>query len=104
VGGPAVEATRGDLKFTAPLTGITAAVVGVILNLALFFAYHVLWPKGISTPLSAQSIFAGFEWFSLLVGFAAFIALFRYKASIMQVISACAALGLAFSFIKPLLA
>ena len=45
-GGLAVEATRGDIKFTAPLTGITAAAVGVILNLATFFAYHVLWPQG----------------------------------------------------------
>lgn len=103
VGGPAVEATRGDLKFTAPLTGITAAVVGVILNLALFFAYHVLWPKGIGTPLSAQTIFASFEWFSLLLGLAVFIALFRYKFGIMQVIGASAVVGLAFSFIKPIL-
>jgi len=47
IGGPLVEATHGDLKFTAPLTAITAAVVGVILNLAMFFAYHVLWPNGI---------------------------------------------------------
>jgi chromate transporter len=39
-----VESTHNDLKFTAPLTAITAAVVGVILNLALFFGYHVLWP------------------------------------------------------------
>jgi len=46
LGGPAVEVTRGDIKFTAPLTGITAAVVGVIVNLAVFFAYHVLWPQG----------------------------------------------------------
>ena len=45
-GGPLVESTHGDLKFTAPLTAITAAVVGVILNLALFFGYHVLWPAG----------------------------------------------------------
>jgi len=43
-GGPLVESTHGNLKFTAPLTAITAAVVGVILNLAMFFAYHVLWP------------------------------------------------------------
>ena len=41
LGGPMVEATRNDVKFTAPLTGITAAVVGVIVNLAVFFAYHV---------------------------------------------------------------
>jgi chromate transporter len=45
-GGPLVEATHGKLGFTAPLSAITAAVVGVILNLALFFAYHVLWPEG----------------------------------------------------------
>jgi chromate transporter len=43
-GGPVVEATHGKLGFTAPLSAITAAVVGVILNLAMFFAYHVLWP------------------------------------------------------------
>ena len=43
---PLVEATHGKLGFTAPLSAITAAVVGVILNLALFFAYHVLWPSG----------------------------------------------------------
>ena len=45
-GGPLVESTHGQLRFTAPLTGITAAVVGVIVNLALFFAVHVLWPQG----------------------------------------------------------
>ena len=88
LGGPAVEATRGDVKFTAPLTGITAAVVGVILNLAVFFAYHVLWPQG----------FEGvFEWFSLLIGAAAFVALFRYKAGIIPVIAACAAIGLGYT-------
>jgi chromate transporter len=93
IGGPLVESTHGDLKFTAPLTGITAAVVGVILNLAVFFAYHVLWPKG----LNIQSMLTGFEWFSALVGIAAFIALFRFKVGIMPVIGACAALGLAYS-------
>jgi len=44
-GAPLVEATRGELKFTAPLTAITAAVVGVILNLAVFFAWHTFWPE-----------------------------------------------------------
>ncbi len=100
VGGPLVEATRGDLKFTAPLTGITAAVVGVILNLALFFAYHVLWPHGIGTPLNIQNLFSGFEWFSLVVGITAFIALFRYKIGIMQVIGVCAVAGLTYSYMK----
>jgi chromate transporter len=47
-GGPLVERTRDEPRFTAPLTAITAAVVGVIVNLALFFAWHVLWPQ--ATP------------------------------------------------------
>jgi chromate transporter len=96
IGGPLVESTRGELKFTAPLTGITAAVVGVILNLAAFFAYHVLWPQGFSN----QSVLSGFQWFSALLGIAAFIALFRFKMGIMQVISGCAGLGLAYSLVS----
>jgi len=90
LGGPAVEATRGDIKFTAPLTGITAAVVGVVLNLAAFFAYHVLWPQGFDAP---------FEWFSALIGAAAFVALFKFKVGIVQVIGACAVIGLAYSLL-----
>ena len=54
-GGPLVEATHGKLGFTAPLSAITAAVVGVILNLALFFAYHVLWPQGFGGRFDAVS-------------------------------------------------
>ena len=85
-GGPLVEATHGKLGFTAPLSAITAAVVGVILNLALFFAYHVLWPQG----------FAGhFEWPSALIALAAAIALFRFKVGVMPLLGACAAVGLA---------
>ncbi|MGH8521450.1 MAG: chromate efflux transporter [Gammaproteobacteria bacterium] len=94
IGGPLVEATRGDLKFTAPLTGITAAVVGVILNLAVFFAYHVLWPQGFN---------GGFEWPSALIGIVAALALFRYKVGIILVIGACGGLGLIYSLSKPLL-
>ena len=90
LGGPAVEATRGDIKFTAPLTGITAAVVGVVLNLATFFAYHVLWPQGFEGT---------FEWFSAVIGAAAFVALFKYKVGIVPVIGACAAVGLGYSLL-----
>jgi chromate transporter len=84
-GGPLVESTHGDLKFTAPLTAITAAVVGVILNLAMFFAYHVLWPKGFDGT---------FDWLSALIAFAAAIALLRYKRGVIEVIAACAVTGL----------
>ena len=94
-GGPLVEATRGELKFTAPLTGITAAVVGVILNLAVFFAWHTFWPQG-----TAEAPFAGaFDGFPVIVAIAAFIALWQYKVDIMKVIGACALLGLAYSFV-----
>jgi len=90
VGAPAVEASRHEIKFTAPLTGITASVVGVIINLAVFFAYHVLWPQG----------FEGrFEWFAALIGAAAFIALFRFKVGIMPLIGACAVVGLGYSLV-----
>ncbi|MGB5472882.1 MAG: chromate transporter, partial [Gammaproteobacteria bacterium] len=96
VGGPAVEATRHDIKFTAPLTGITAAVVGVVLNLAVFFAWHVLWPEA-----SMDAPFAGhFEWLSLLITVAAFLALWRYKVGIIPVIGACAAVGLGYSLVS----
>jgi chromate transporter len=84
-GGPLVEATHGDLKFTAPLTAITAAVVGVILNLALFFGYHVLWPTGFT---------GSFDWPSALLALAAAIALFYFKRDVIHVIAACAVVGL----------
>jgi chromate transporter len=90
LGPPLVEATRHDVKFTAPLTGITAAVVGVVLNLAVFFAYHVLWPQGFE---------AAFEWFSALIGAAAFVALFKFKVGIVPVIGACAVVGLGYSLL-----
>jgi chromate transporter len=89
-GGPLVESTHNDLKFTAPLSAITAAVVGVILNLALFFGYHLLWPQGFSGV---------FDWVSALIALGAAIALFAFKSNVMHVIAGCAVVGLAFSLI-----
>jgi chromate transporter len=89
MGAPFIETTHGNLKFTAPLAGITAAVVGVILNLALFFAYHVLWPDGLA---------GRFDWVSALIGCAALVALTRFKAGVIPVIGGSAALGLAATF------
>ncbi len=90
-GGPLVEATHGDLKFTGPLTAITAAVVGVILNLALFFGYHVLWPKGWSGPFDAVSA---------LIALGAAVALLRFKRGVIEVIAACAVIGLAVHLLR----
>jgi chromate transporter len=98
-GGPLVESTHGEIKFTAPLTGVTAAVVGVILNLAVFFAWHVLWPEA-----SEAAPFSGrFEWATLAIGVAAFIALFRFKLDVMLVLAACGVAGLVWQFSKPML-
>lgn len=83
-GGPLIESTHNDLKFTAPLTAITAAVVGVILNLSLFFGYHVLWPEGFTGHFDAAAA---------LIALAAAVALFRFQAKVIHVIAACAVLG-----------
>ena len=77
LGGPFIESTHGNLKFTAPLTAITAAVVGVIVNLAVFFAYHVLWPQGLT---------GRFDWPSAIIGVVAGVALFRFKAGVIPVV------------------
>src|SRR3989344_221886 len=103
LGAPVIETTRGDIKFTSPLTGITAAIVGVILNLAVFFAYHVLWPQGLAQPFTARTLFAVFEWFSLLTGAGAFIALFRYRIGIIPVIGICGLVGLGYVLLKPVI-
>ena len=84
-GGPLIETTHNNIKFTGPLSAITAAVVGVILNLALFFGYNVLWPEG----------FAGrFDWISALIAVAAGVALIFYKRNIIHVLAGCALAGL----------
>jgi chromate transporter len=92
-GGPLIETTHGNLKFTAPLTAITAAVVGVILNLALFFAYHVLWPQGFGGPFSVASAF---------ITAAAALALFRFKVGVIPLLAGCAAVGLLITFAQAL--
>ncbi|MDD0815547.1 chromate efflux transporter [Curvibacter sp. HBC28] len=86
LGGPFIESTHGKLGFTAPLTGITAAVVGVILNLALFFAWHALWPQGWAGP---------FEWPAALIAVLALVALVRLKSHVMAVVAGAALAGLA---------
>ncbi|WP_090130535.1 chromate efflux transporter [Limnohabitans sp. Rim11] len=88
-GGPFVESTHNDLKFTASLTAITAAVVGVILNLALFFGYHTLWPKGFGDAMDVPSA---------LIALGAAIALFKYKRNVMQVIGSCGLIGIGVQY------
>ena len=92
MGAPFIETTHGDLRYTAPLTAITAAVVGVVLNLALFFGIHVLWPQGMR---------GNFEWPSALIAAGALVALFRYRRGVIEVIAICGLLGLLARTIAP---
>jgi chromate transporter len=89
-GGPLVEATRGNLKLTAPLTAITAAVVGVILSLAAFFAIHVFH---LELPP------ARWDWITIAIAAAALLALLRFKVSTIRLIIACAVTGLVVSYL-----
>jgi chromate transporter len=86
MGGPFIETTHGNLKLAALLTAITAAVVGVIVDLALFFAYHVFWPSGLDQPV---------DWLSILLAATAFVALFRFKVGVIPIILSCGLLGMA---------
>jgi chromate transporter len=90
LGGPFIETTHGNLKLTAPLTAITAAVVGVIVNLALFFAYHVFWPNGLGNAV---------DWLSILLVTAATVAVFRFKVGVIPVILASGMLGMGWKLL-----
>ncbi len=89
-GAPLVEASRGDLRFGAPLSAITAVVVGLIASLALFFAGPVLWPAGTFNP------------WALLVVAAALFAQLRLRWSVLSVIGAAAAIGALMTVLKQL--
>jgi chromate transporter len=88
-GGPLVETTHNNLKFTAPLTAITAAVVGVIASLALFFIAHIAVKS-----ISIGNMFERLDYFAIVVAFVAAIALIRYKIGVMPVLFASALCGL----------
>jgi chromate transporter len=83
-GGPLVESTHGQMRFTAPLTGVTAAVVGVIASLAVFFVRHIAVPVA-GGPVDAVA---------LAIAALAALALIRFKVGVIPVILACAVAGL----------
>jgi chromate transporter len=85
LGAPFIESTHGQLGFTAPLSAITAAVVGVILNLALYFALHVLWPQGRENHL---------DLLAAAIALIAAVALFRFKVGVITLLASCGTIGL----------
>jgi chromate transporter len=85
-GAPLVEATHGDLRFTAPLSGVTAAVVGVVVSLATFFAEHVFFKEGVDP-------------FAIALSAAALVALVRFKVGLIPVIAVAGAAGMLWTLV-----
>ncbi|MGH8854423.1 MAG: chromate efflux transporter [Telluria sp.] len=85
-GGPLVESGRGNIRLTAPLTAISAAVVGVVASLAVFFGQHVFVQGGQVQPAA------------LAIGATASVALLRYQVAPIRLIAACALAGLVLSY------
>lgn len=90
-GAPMIENTRDNVRLTAPLSAITAAVVGVILNLALFFAYHVF----LQSPW-----FPGVDWLAIGLAVVAWLALARFKLNVIAVIAAYAVVGMLVQWLR----
>lgn len=85
LGAPYIEVLRGNRNLTGALTGITAAVVGVVLNLAFVFGAAVIWPHGLTGSAN---------WFALIMSAAAFTALYRFKAEVLWVVIIGGLIGL----------
>ncbi len=92
IGAPFIESTQGNLKLSAPLTGITAAVVGVILSLALFFSQHVFFPESTSSKPDLLAI---------LLAMLALWLLVKHNLGVIKLVALCALLGLARHYLLP---
>jgi chromate transporter len=103
LGAPFVEALRGNRPLGGALASITAAVVGVILNLAVWFALHVLFAETAEMRVLAMTIDvpapASLNVPSLLLTLAALVALFAFKLGMIPVLAGCAALGVAWHLV-----
>jgi chromate transporter len=84
-GAPYIERLRGNVRLTAMLSGITAAVVGVVLNLAIVFAIAVIWPHGFA---------AGPDWFAIILSIVAAALLLSHTLEVWWVILLGAVIGL----------
>jgi chromate transporter len=99
-GAPYVERTRGMQGFSAALSGITAAVVGVVLNLTVWFALNVVFAKVETLHWHGLRLYvpelASLDWASLALAAAALVAMLRFKAGMIPTLAAAAALGAAW--------
>jgi chromate transporter len=103
LGAPFVEALRGARALNAALSAITAAVVGVILNLAVWFALHVLFgevrPHAVGGTVLEAPVLTSLNVASLVLTLAAAVAVFRFKAGVIPVLLACATAGVLYYFV-----
>lgn len=83
LGAPHIEQLRGNIKLTAALSAVTAAVVGVILNLAVWFGLHALFPAGRAV-----------DWFALVVGVIALVGMLRWNWNVIPVVIGSGLAGL----------
>jgi chromate transporter len=88
LGGPHIEQLRGNVKISCALSTVTAAVVGVVLNLAVWFGVHVLFPDG-----------KAFDWVALAIGAFAFVGMLKWKWDVIPVVIGSALLGLSYKFV-----
>jgi chromate transporter len=89
IGAPYIEVLRGNQSLTGALSGVTAAVVGVILNLALVFGGAVIFTQG---------AVGGIDWFAAAMTVAAFVALYKFKADVLLVVLVGGLIGLIRTF------
>ncbi len=105
LGAPYVERMRNVVSLNAAFTAITAAVVGVILNLALWFGLHVLFGEVAEVRVSIFRLwlpaFSTLDPWALVLSAAAILAVLRFKAGILPVLGFAALLGLAIRFLVP---
>jgi chromate transporter len=88
LGAPHIEQLRGNIKLTAALSAVTAAVVGVILNLAVWFGLHALFPAGRAV-----------DWFALVVGVIAFVGMLRWNWNVIPVVIGSGLAGLFYQLL-----
>lgn len=93
LGGPYVEALIGNRRLNAALSAVTAAVVGVILNLALWLAMHTLFSATRQMGYLSVPVLASVNWPAIAIAAAAMVAIFRFKAGIIPVLAASCAAG-----------
>jgi chromate transporter len=103
LGAPYIERLRGNRALSGALSAITAAVVGVVLNLAIWFALHVLFTRVREVHMLAMSVevptLASVDIPSLILAAAAMLAVFRFKIGIIPTLLVSAAAGMVYYLI-----